>query len=70
MSSNPYRLPFTLDTNLEVTLEKQVVEALRAMHSQTNISQNELVNTALKRFIATHSDYLPRGYHKKPGDVR
>ena len=57
---NQYREDFTLDTKIEVTVEKKVAEAIKAMADNTKIPEGELVNTAMKRFIATHSDYLPK----------
>ncbi len=59
-TQHPYRITGTLNTAVEVKLEKSVAEALRVMSENTKISQNELVNTAMKRFIATHSDYFPK----------
>jgi hypothetical protein len=60
MPQNPYREPFTLDTKIQVTVEKEVAEILNAMSENTQISQDEMVNLALRRYIATHSDYIPR----------
>lgn len=65
MPQNPYREPFTLDTKLEVTLEKEVAEALKVMSSHTKIPADEIVNTAMRRFISAHSDYFPKDYKKK-----
>ncbi|MGK5085270.1 hypothetical protein WDW37_18440 [Bdellovibrionota bacterium FG-1] len=49
---------------LTVTLETQVVTTLKAMESYSHISVSELANTALKRFIAHHKDFLPPDHHK------
>jgi len=46
-------------------VEKEVAECLKAMSDHVKIPQEELVNTALRRFIATHSDYLPKNFRKK-----
>lgn len=43
----------------EFTLEKEALETLKKMSAHTKIPENELVNTAVKRFIATHKDFLP-----------
>lgn len=43
----------------EVQVEAEVAEKIRAMESHTGISASELANTALKRFITHHSDFLP-----------
>jgi predicted transcriptional regulator len=40
-------------------LEKEVAETIKKMAEYTKISESEMVNTAVKRFIATHSDFLP-----------
>lgn len=63
--SHPYREPFQLDTAIQVKVEKEVAECLKAMSDHVKIPQEELVNTALRRFIATHSDYLPKNFRKK-----
>ena len=41
-------------------VEKKVLTTLKEMAEHTKLSCDEIVNTALKRFIATHSDFLPR----------
>ena len=41
-------------------LEKDVVEILKKMSEYTKFSESEIVNTAVKRFISTHSDFLPK----------
>lgn len=48
-------------SKLEVEIEKTVVETLQQMSNHSKLTVNELVNTALKRFIAGHKDFLPRG---------
>lgn len=48
-----------LETSLSVKVEKAVAETLKLMEEHTGIAKDEMVNTALKRFIATHKDYLP-----------
>jgi len=49
---------------VEVQVEKQVAESLRAMADFSKFSSSELVNTALKRFISQHKDFLPPNYGK------
>jgi hypothetical protein len=44
---------------IEVDVEKEVAEKIRAMEKYAGLSVSELVNTALKRFIVHHSDFLP-----------
>ncbi len=40
-------------------LEAPVAETLKKMAEYTKFSESELVNTAIKRFIAVHSDFRP-----------
>jgi predicted DNA-binding protein len=42
------------------TLEVEVAETIKKMSDYTKIPESELVNTAIKRFIATHSDFFPK----------
>jgi len=65
MAHSPYREPFKLDTSLQVTVEKEVVDLLKAMSENTKIPQDEMVNTAMRRYIATHSDYIPKSVKRK-----
>lgn len=65
MPQNPYREPFTLDTEIHVKVEKEVAELLKAMSDHTKIPESEMVNTAMRRYIATHSDYVPKTKKKK-----
>ena len=46
--------------SVTVNLEQDVAEILKKMSEFTKISESEMINTAVKRFIATHSDYLPK----------
>jgi hypothetical protein len=43
-----------------LTLEKEVAETIKKMAEFTKFGESEIVNTAVKRFIAVHSDFLPR----------
>ncbi len=45
---------------LQVEIEKEIVETLAAMEKHTKLTVSELTNTALKRFITQHSDFLPK----------
>jgi hypothetical protein len=40
-------------------VEKDVAEKMNSMEKFTGLSVSELCNTALKRFITHHSDFLP-----------
>lgn len=42
-----------------IQLEKAVAETLKKMAEHTKYSESELANTAIKRFIAVHSDFNP-----------
>ncbi|MBY0469797.1 hypothetical protein K2X30_01425 [bacterium] len=60
---------------LEIEVEKEVLERLLAMEKHSKLSKSELANTALKRFISAHKDFLPANYdqqqsHSKESKVR
>jgi hypothetical protein len=44
---------------LEIEVEKDIAEKLLAMEKYSKITRSELTNTALKRFISSHKDFLP-----------
>ena len=44
---------------LEVEVEKAVYETLLAMEQYSKLTRSELTNTAIKRFISSHKDFLP-----------
>ncbi|MGZ3695512.1 MAG: hypothetical protein ACXWQO_15490 [Bdellovibrionota bacterium] len=64
MPQNPYREPFKLDSSIQVPVEAEVAECLKVMSDNMKIPPGELVNTAMRRFISTHSDYFPKGFWK------
>lgn len=64
MANHPYREPFQLDTDAQFRVEKLVLDQIKAMAAHTKIPEGELVTTALRRFIATHSDYFPKDFTK------
>lgn len=43
---------------LKVNIEKEVVSSLEVMASNSKLSIDELVCIAVKRFRASHSDYM------------
>jgi len=43
-----------------IQLEQEVAETLKKMSEYTRYGESELINTAIKRFIAVHSDFLPK----------
>jgi metal-responsive CopG/Arc/MetJ family transcriptional regulator len=46
-------------TKIEIEIEKEVAEKLDLMEKHTKLSRSELANTALKRFISSHKDFMP-----------
>lgn len=57
---DPKNAPVPLTSTIQVKVEPTVSETLKEMAKHTKISEDEITNTALKRFIATHQDYLPK----------
>ena len=53
-----YRLEGPVE-KIELRIEIGVLNTLTKMESHSKIDKSELVNTALKRFIAAHKDFLP-----------
>jgi len=49
----------TATAKLEVEVEKEIAERILAMEKYMKIPASELANTALKRFISSHKDFLP-----------
>jgi len=45
---------------VKIQLEKDVAETLKKMSEYKKLTDSEIVNTAVKRFIAVHSDFLPK----------
>ena len=45
---------------LTINLEVEVAETLKKMSAYSKFSESEIVNTAIKRFIAVHSDFQPK----------
>lgn len=54
-----------LDSSITVKVEASVADSLRIMAEYTGISADEIVDTAMKRFIVTHKDYFPEDTNKK-----
>ena len=54
-----YKLQGSL-MKLEIEIEKEVAEKLLEMEKHAKLTRSELTNTALKRFISQHSDFLPK----------
>ena len=44
---------------IEADVEKEIAEKLALMAKHTRLSLSEITNTALKRFIVSHKDFLP-----------
>ena len=45
--------------SITVTVEKEIAEKLALMEAHSKIKMSDLANTALKRFISQHKDFLP-----------
>ena len=45
--------------NIQINVEEEVARKLSLMEQYSGMSQSELTNTALKRFISQHKDFLP-----------
>ena len=52
-------------SSLNIQIEAQVIEMLQAMEKHKKITVSELANTALRRFIGAHKDFLPADYFEK-----
>ncbi|MBU6375729.1 MAG: hypothetical protein KGQ59_07025 [Bdellovibrionales bacterium] len=50
---------------LSIEVEESVAQTLVEMEKFVKLTQSELTNTALKRFIAHHKDFLPPGFKAK-----
>lgn len=49
---------------IEAEIEAKVADQLAKMEQFIKISRSEIMNTALKRFISSHKDFLPRNSDK------
>ena len=45
---------------VEILIEEEVIRIIQAMAQAKKFSFSEITNTALRRFISQHSDFLPR----------
>jgi hypothetical protein len=45
-------------TELKVKIEKELVESIKTMSNNSGMSEAEIVAIALKRFRASHADYM------------
>ena len=50
---------------VEFEIEDEVVETLKAMEKYSKHSVSELANTAIRRFISAHKDFLPGDQQKR-----
>lgn len=55
---NDYKLQGAIE-KIQVEIEKDVGEILAAMEQYTRLTKSEIVNTAIKRFISQHLDFMP-----------
>lgn len=49
----------------ELTIELSLIETLKQMEAYTQFTVSELANTAIKRFVSHHKDFLPPPELKK-----
>jgi hypothetical protein len=50
---------------INLQIESEVIEVLKAMESHTKITVSELANTAIRRFISAHKDFMPSDFYEK-----
>jgi len=48
--------------SITLQIENQVIEMLQSMEKYKKFTVSELANTALRRFIGAHKDFLPSDY--------
>ena len=48
---------------IQIEVEKSTAETLKAMEKYSKHTLSELANTALKRFVSAHKDFLPPSGH-------
>jgi len=46
-------------SKITIEVEKDVADKLKQMSDYRKVSESDIANTALKRFISTHKDFLP-----------
>jgi post-segregation antitoxin (ccd killing protein) len=51
-------------SDLNITIESEVIEVLKAMEAHTKITVSELANTAIRRFISAHKDFMPSDFYE------
>jgi metal-responsive CopG/Arc/MetJ family transcriptional regulator len=44
---------------IDIEIETEIAEKLTLMEQHSKLNRSEIVNTALKRFISHHKDFLP-----------
>ena len=44
---------------IKVVIERDVADKLKTMAEYTKMKPGEIVNTAIRRFIANHKDFFP-----------
>lgn len=59
-----YKITSPTET-LTVKIESEVIETLAVMEKHVNLPIDEIVNTAVKRFISAHNDFLPIEYREE-----
>jgi len=52
-------------SSINIQIESELIDVMNAMESQTKLSVSELANTAIKRFVSAHKDFIPSEYLEK-----
>lgn len=58
LMKDDYKVAGTTST-ISVEIEKEVADKLKRMSEYKKLTESDIANTALKRFISTHKDFLP-----------
>lgn len=56
-----YKIQVKTD-RLQIEIEAELIQKLQAMEKYTKLTVSELANTAIKRFISHHKDFLPSDF--------
>ena len=52
-------------SSISLQIESEVIDILKAMESHKKITVSELANTALRRFISSHKDFMPSDFYDR-----
>ena len=57
LKGEKYLIPKRVQFNIQI--DEEIVETMNEMEKYSKISKEEHVETALRRYITSHKDYLP-----------